>query len=41
MTNKPKAWKSFWTRPMEHLADVADVKSRFSTFRDSVRVRAI
>jgi hypothetical protein len=40
MTNIPKAWKSFWTCPIE-LDDVALVESHFGIFRDGVCVRAI
>jgi hypothetical protein len=34
--NVPKAWKSFWTHPIEHLGDVAQVESHFGPLRDGV-----
>jgi hypothetical protein len=39
-SNVPLAQKSFWTPPMELLADVGHVESRFSPFGDSVSVGA-
>jgi hypothetical protein len=38
--NIPSAWKSFWTKPMELVGDVAHVESRFGLFSDSVSVGA-
>jgi hypothetical protein len=32
--------KSFWTKPMELLGDVAHVESQFGPFRDGVSVGA-
>jgi hypothetical protein len=36
----PQAQKSFWTHPIEHLADVGNVESHFDRFRDSVSIGA-
>jgi hypothetical protein len=36
--NVPSAWKSFWTKLMELLVDVAHVESRFGLFSDGVSV---
>jgi hypothetical protein len=38
--NIPKAQKSFWTRPIEHLGDVGHVGSHFGPFRVSVSIGA-
>ena len=34
----PKAYKSFWTHPMELVGDVGHVEYRFFLFGDSVGV---
>jgi hypothetical protein len=34
--NVPKAHKSFWTYPMDHLSDIGHLESRFNPFGDSV-----
>jgi hypothetical protein len=36
--NVPSTWKSFWTKPMELLGDVAHVESHFGPFSDGVSV---
>jgi hypothetical protein len=36
--NLPQAWKSFWTKPMELLGDVAHVEARFGPFGDSAHL---
>jgi hypothetical protein len=38
--NIPQAHKSFWTYPMVLLGDKAQVKARFSPFRDSANLDA-
>jgi hypothetical protein len=38
--NVPSAWKSFWTKAMELLGDVAHMESRFGPFSDGVSVGA-
>jgi hypothetical protein len=38
VSNVPKAWKSFWMKPMELLGDAAHVESRFGPFHDGVSV---
>jgi hypothetical protein len=38
--NIPRAQKSFWTHPIEHLGDVGHVESHFGPFRDSVSIGA-
>jgi hypothetical protein len=38
--NIPHAQKSFWRHPMEPLADVGHVESRFGPFGDNVSVSA-
>jgi hypothetical protein len=40
MLNIPQAQKSFWTHPIQHLADVGHVESHFGPFRDSVSISA-
>ena len=35
-----KAWKSFWTPPMEQLDDVGHVESHFGLFGDNVSIGA-
>jgi hypothetical protein len=32
----PRAWKSFWSHPMELLGDVGQMEARFSLFGDNV-----
>jgi hypothetical protein len=38
--NIPQAQKSFWTQPMVHLGDEAQVEARFNLFRDSANLDA-
>ena len=38
--NIPSAQKSFWTYPMEHLGDEAQVVAYFGPFGDSANVDA-
>jgi hypothetical protein len=38
--NVPHTQKSFWTHLIEHLGDVAHVKSHFGLFGDSVSIGA-
>ena len=36
--NVPRPWKSFWTHPMVHLANVCQEEARFDPFGDSVNL---
>jgi hypothetical protein len=38
--NVTKAWKSFWTHPMEFLGDVGHVEAHFGPFRDRAKLDA-
>jgi hypothetical protein len=36
--NIPRAWKSFWPHPMDHLGDVGQIEGNFGLFGDSVNL---
>jgi hypothetical protein len=40
MPSVPRAWKSFWARPMVLLGDVGHVEACFGMFGDSINLEA-